>query len=152
MLTKVQDAATAYTRVAQVAEEIRNDEDAAIPFMEPGDVVVQGDVYLVMLAAALPAVDAYAGRQLAPGSTQGSRHTAEGEVTLVQVDESEATAALVALIPETANHRQFIGPQVTATEPWTVAHPEHGNRTLPAGIYLVTYQHDLVQEERRAKD
>ena len=45
-----------------------------------GDVVRQGDLYLVAIEA-LPKGTATRERQLVPGTTQGSRHVVEGNVT-----------------------------------------------------------------------
>ena len=45
----IKKPATAYRRIARTAEAISNAEPAAIAVMDAGDVVRQGDLYLVRL-------------------------------------------------------------------------------------------------------
>lgn len=145
------DAATAFDAVRVAAESIRSDAPATVPAMEPGDVLRQGDLYVIALDSALPGKPTHA-RQLAPGTTQGSRHVAEGPCEVVEPEGSAALSALHRLIPATRAHRQFVGPAIHATAPITIAHPEHGDRTLPPGDYLVTYQRAWADEVRRTQD
>jgi hypothetical protein len=145
-------AKSAYESVRLAAETIRNDEHAAVPGMDAGDCLRQGDLYLVTLDAPL-AGKPYGSRQLAPGTTQGSRHVVEGDCDVLAVDEDEATRLLNRLVPATKGHRQFVGPMVVARGEVTIAHPEHGDRTLDAGTYLVTYQRSYARDEiRRTMD
>jgi hypothetical protein len=145
-------AKTAYESVRLAAETIRNDEHAAVPGMGTADVLRQGDLYLIALDKPLPGKP-YGSRQLAPGTTQGSRHIVEGDCDVLAVDEGEATKVLNRLVPATKGHRQFVGPMVVAKDAVTIAHPEHGDRTLPAGTYLVTYQRSYARDEiRRTMD
>lgn len=152
MATKTKTAASAYKAVVQSAEKIVNSDPATIPFIDAGDTVRQGDVYLIALDAEPKRQGPYAGRQLAPGNTQGSRHVAEGDCELYTPDEASATAILNRLIPATKGHRQFFGPVILARGPVTITHPEHGDRTLAAGTYLVTQQRTFADEIRRAAD
>jgi hypothetical protein len=145
------DARRSFMMVAQEAEKIRNDELAFVE-LDPGSVCVQGDIYLIALDTPLPGKP-YGSRQLAPGTTQGSRHIVEGDCDVLAVDEGEATKVLNRLVPATKGHRQFVGPMVVAKDAVTIAHPEHGDRTLPAGTYLVTYQRSYARDEiRRTMD
>jgi hypothetical protein len=144
-------AAAVYSSVAQDVESIKNDEHALIPDMEPGDCVRQGDVYIIAVDVQIKG-SPYAGRQLAMGTTQGSRHIAEAPAELVTVDEDRAAEILNRLIPSTRGQQLFFGPAIYAAEPWTVSHPEHGDRTLPAGNYLVTHQRTWANEVRRQQD
>ena len=153
MATKTKTAKTAYRRVVTEAEKIRNDEPAMLTVLDPGDVVRQGDVYMIRLGAELPAKAAdWEGRQVAKGTTQGSRHTAEGPCELFEPEEDSAASVLAKLIPATSDHQQFFGPVIRASEAWTLAHPEHGDRTVPAGDYLIVQQRAFAQTLRRAAD
>ena len=145
-------AGETYTRVATAAESIRNDEPATIATMSAGDVVRQGDLYLVAIDEMPASAGRYPGRQLTPGSTQGSRHVVEGECTLYTPQAASAQAILDRLIPAAAGSLHFFGPVVLAAGPVTITHPEHGHRTLPAGTYLTTYQRSWADEIRRQVD
>lgn len=108
-----------------------------IEMMPIGAVVRQGDLYLHRVADGHSRGAVRASKQLAPGVTMGSRHMAEGKITLY-----EGTAA-----PPRTN-RPEIGPVVVALERWAVTHPEHAHYSLPAGTYQVTYQLDPRTNQR----
>lgn len=153
MAAKTMTATLAYNEVARAAEKIRNAEPATIEVMDPSDVLRQGDIYLIRLESCLPAdKNPWPSRQLAVGTSQGSRHVAEGECEVYRPVEADAIQALTSLVPATRNHQQFIGPAIHASEPITITHPEHGHRTLPAGDYLVTYQKVWADQARRVAD
>lgn len=149
--TPTPDARSAYEAVRIAAETIRNDEPATIPPMEPGDCVRQGDVYIVAVDVA-PAGKPYGSRQLAPGTTLGSRHIVEGDCDVLAVDKVEATRLLNRLVPATEGLEQFVGPMIIAKGPITITHPEHGWRSLPPGTYLVVGQRTWAEEVRRTAD
>lgn len=150
--TKAATAKAAYRAVAREAEKIKSDAPATLAAMAAGDVLRQGDIYVVCLDAEVPTTGPHP-RQLAPGTTQGSRHVAGGDCDVLVVDERAATAALNRLVPATRGHAPFLGPLIRARGPVTIAHPEHGDRTLPGGAcYLVTYQRTWADEVRRAQD
>ena len=103
--------------------------------VNPFEGVRQGDVYIRQLKE-LPSgkLTPASTNQLAPGNTKGSRHTADGDV---QVLEREGTTVLQ-------------GPIIVAKGGWTNGHPEHCNYAFGAGIFEVGYQQDLEQEELSA--
>lgn len=142
----------AYQSVVDSAEAIRNDEHASVEVFSTGDVLRQGDLYLTCLGAAPTRAGKYTGRQLAPGTTQGSRHVVVGDCELYTPDESDAVAKLNQVVPATKGHRQFTGPVIVAKSPVTIEHPEHGDRTIPSGVYLVTFQKVWANEIRRTQD
>jgi hypothetical protein len=72
-------------------------------------------------------------RQLAPGTTQGSRHIVEGQS--------------VRLYRHARQDHPLIGPVLVVTDRCTITHPEHAHISLPPGEWQVTYQDDLMQEE-----
>lgn len=143
---------TAYKQVQRRAEAIRNDEADAIGAIAPGDVVRQGDIYVIALDVAPKKRQAFPGRQLAPGTSQGSRHVVVGECDLYEPDQQFAASILARLVPTTRSHRQFFGPTIMARESITIEHPEHGDRQFPPGIYQVTYQRTFAEEIRRTQD
>jgi len=82
------------------------------------------------------------GLQLAPGTTQGSRHIIhEKDERHVKIFESKNT-----------QRGEIYGPTVVATKDWTLTHPQHGHVTFPKGTYNVTYQRLLANELRRRQD
>lgn len=152
-MVTTKSAAAAYRKVVTEAEKIKNDEPATLAVLDPGDVIRQGDVYVIRLGDELPThVSEWEGRQVAEGTTQGSRHTVEGAAKLYRPDDASASAVLTELIPATRAHEQFFGPVIVAEAVWTLAHPEHGDRTLPAGAYLITQQRAFADVLRRQRD
>ena len=177
-------ASSTYASIRASVESIKNDDHATIETMSPGDVVRQGDIYIVNVGDHVTSTRApYPGYQLADGETQGSRHVVTSLVeisevkmaadsslkpklvrcnietrswvalpTLLVTDTIRAAYVLAKLIPAAAKHEQFFGPTIHATHPFTVTHPEHGDRTLPAGNYLVTYQRTWANQIRRTQD
>lgn len=96
-----------------------------------GNAVHQGDVYLLLLDKLPDNLTKVTDRQLAPGTTKGSRHVAEGDVEIF-----------------VARHRSpLTGPVVRAKDTWFLRHPEHADHQLPAGDYQVIYQQDHAQDE-----
>jgi len=125
-------AAEAQIKIEQAAAEAKSGL-REIARIEVGQAIRQGDVYLRRLAA-FPAAhgNETPNRQLAPGTTQGSRHCVEGEATIY--------APL-----EMAD--RLTGPVIEARGRIVITHPEHAHFALPAGFYQVTYQRDFAQEE-----
>lgn len=122
------------------AEAIQNDAEHEVATVSDGDAWAQGDV----MPVAIPAVPKGATRiarplsQLAPGTTQGSRHclrSLDGVTLYVMPD---ATV--------------LDGPVIDAPEGCAVDHPEHGNVILPPGVYVVIYQRAYADELQRVQD
>lgn len=118
-----------------------------------GDVVRQGDLYLVCVedsgvVTKLP--KSATELQLAPGTTQGSRHILVGDFTYA----SQATADEVnACDKRFAVHQQLVGAKLNLHSDCEITHPEHGNKILPAGSsWIVVYQLALADEIRRQQD
>jgi hypothetical protein len=116
-----------------VHEAIRRDAHETVD-LQPGDAYVQGDVFVARIDIVPDRFGEWEhGKQLAPGETLGSRHTCEcGDVDIYVGDPGQVNAALDRLFPKTKGKPRLIGPCVRAFEPWTEAHPEHGDRTFPA--------------------
>lgn len=152
-MTKVITPSKAYSEVLSSVEKIQNDDHATIATMSPGDVLRQGDLYIIALDVPIPGGKPHRSRQLAPGNTQGSRHVAEGNCQIQTVDEDQAVSAINRLVPSTKRQRLFIGPMIIAVDHVRIAHPEHGDRTLPGdAAYIVTYQRTWANEIRRTQD
>ena len=124
------------TNVHEVMDKIQKEADKhtdELRFVRTiaiDDVVRQGDIYITCTDLD-PRGEEIAERQLAPGSTKGSRHVAHGDVKLYKV-----------------NNDVLTGPLIVARERFEVKHPEHSNISMPSGSYAVTYQRDLAAEER----
>lgn len=111
-----------------------------------GDVIRQGDVYLVMVPSDWPKGEPRGERQVAVGTTTGSRHVAEGPaVRLFEPKDRSATIRRLAKLghkSSVALREYQIGPVVESPEPWALTHPEHAHVACPAGSWQVTYQRD----------
>ena len=107
-----------------------------------GQYARQGDLYLLRIDEVPKGLKTTPTRQLAPGSTMGSRHTVGSGVTVYesagQVQRNELGYMLA-------------GPVIESPEHITVEHPEHAHISLPPGIYQVCYQVD-VRTMRRVED
>lgn len=128
--------------ITEVLEQIErapaNAEVRLIESIEVGQVVRQGDIYIHRVDDAHPRGKVTQNRQLAIGTTQGSRHVAEsGSVFAGTTAPSWAPAAL-------------LGPCVESTERIQISHPEHAHIDLPRGTYQITHQMDARTLERVA--
>lgn len=129
-----------YEAVSQHAEAIKNDGSHDLrDTMEVGDAWAQGDVLIRKIESVGDTKLAInPQRQLAPGTTQGSRHclsTLDG-VTLYE--------------PIGANALE--GPVFEVASEVTIEHPEHGDVALGKGCYAITYQRAYAEQLRRVAD
>lgn len=117
-----------------------------------GDVVRQGDIYLICLES-VPAGQDVKSRQLAPGSTQGSRHVAVGNCRIVNANRATVANTINRLVKDAAVPEQLVGPVIECRGETTITHPEHGHRILPAGsVWASVYQRAHAEEVRRVQD
>lgn len=132
-------AEKAIGEIQESAEKIKS--DAPQRFSEAasvGDTHRQGDIYITMLEGVPKGAKSIPNRrQLAEGSTQGSRHCIDSFDGVTMFEKKDKT--------------QFDGPILMLEQERTIEHPEHGNVTLPPGCYGVTYQRDLDAEERERR-
>jgi len=106
-----------------------------------GDVVRQGDLYLVCIDKLPENGTPTKNRQLVPGTTQGSRHTVSGDVNIVEK------------VNYKDRHPTLCGPAFECVSDVTVEHPEHGHKVLPSGTtWHCVYQQAYADEVRRVKD
>ncbi len=101
--------------------------------IQSGDFCRQGDVYLIRVEDGHPRGRPTGDRQLARGTTKGSRHVVHGDVEVF----------------EPATDDPLTGPVVRAAQRFELRHPEHADFSLPGGTYQVTYQRDWAAEQRR---
>ncbi len=136
----MQAAQTELNLIRQTAEKIRNDAEQRFPeAASPGDCWRQGDLYITLLGAVPTGVERVAQPtlQLVPGTSQGSRHC---------LDSLDGVA-----VYGQPNAGQLDGPVMECGQERTITHPEHGNVVLPPGVYGLTYQRDLDEEERQRR-
>jgi len=133
--------AEVFETLSNHAEAIRNDDPHDLSeTMEAGDAWAQGDL-LISRIKALPADAepvAEPEAQLAPGTTQGSRHVL-GTLDGVTMYRRRGGTVLD-------------GPVFVTDAPAWVRHPEHGDVLLPAGVYAIAYQRAFGDELRRTLD
>lgn len=134
-------------------ERIVNDASKLHPSFEVGDVACQGDLILVRIGSLPKSAKPRSNRQLAEGTTQGSRHVlTRGEV--YDADAGEL-ATLVKQATGSQVDARYMGPVfVSPAEPTAedLTHPEHGNQGFPAGaVCAVVYQRNLDAEEQEAQ-
>ena len=112
---------------------------AAAAAATPGDSWRQGDVYITLLAGLPEEVvsEGQPGLQLAPGTSQGSRHCLDN-LDGVQVYRLRRPGMLD-------------GPILATTRERTITHPEHGDLVLPPGTYAISYQRSMDAEERQRR-
>jgi hypothetical protein len=123
-------------------ETIRNTDPQSLAMMEIGDEWRQGDLRIVRvdgdkirgnLVLTVPQ------HQLAPGTSQGSRHC------LDTTDGIEFFTVMNATVVD--------GPVIHATQPFSITHPEHGDCVdIPAGWYAFPGQRTFAEELRRVAD
>lgn len=134
-------------------ERIVNDAPKLHASFEPGDVCHQGDIIIVCIARLPTSAKPRANRQLADGTTQGSRHVLErGDV--YDADTNDVVDLIRQATSITVEAR-YIGPVFVSPAAPTaddLTHPEHGNQGWPAGtVCAVVYQRNLDAEEREQR-
>lgn len=107
--------------------------------IEIGQAIRQGDIYLIRIPKKPKEYTAQRARMtdnLAPGVTEGSRHTIN-------------LGAKCEVFDNPSNTDPLLGPVVVAGDEFSLLHPEHAHFKLPAGTYQCRFQQDWDAEERR---
>lgn len=128
--TIAQRKAVAAQRSIERAAKAARPQVRVIEAIKVGQAIRQGDIYVTRIAV-LPA-EAHArtnDRQLAPGTTRGSRHVVAGDVEVYTHD--------------AGSWSRLIGPVIVASKRFRIDHPEHAAFDLPPGVYQVTFQRDF---------
>lgn len=141
-------------QITEAAEDIKNDAPAGVA-LAVGDVLRQGDLYVVRVHELPARKTKRKNRQLADGDTQGSRHVLRGKCGLFDVRAGDVDALLKKADRRFDVRDYQVGPAFETTEAITIEHPEHGHRTLTEpGCYISIFQRSLTADEReeRARD
>jgi hypothetical protein len=102
----------------------------------------QGDVYLYAIASFDPThATLVEDRQLAPGTSSGSRHTVSDSVKVWKPSNFNTCE-------NTPLGFKMVGYVVEADTRWTLMHPEHPDASVPAGTYQICYQVDPSTMQR----
>lgn len=130
--------AEAHAKIAAAAERPLSDV-RHVAKIKVGQFIRQGDIYLTRIAKRAPNWQPTGNRQLAPGTSPGSRHVVGAGPRLFVSPEA---------IPREVKGRtvRLLGPQVEADKSFALEHPEHAHFELPAGTYQVSFQLDYAQQ------
>ena len=137
-----QTAVQAFEAITAHASKNSDDSTREILKPKPGDLYAQGDVNFLVLAEIPPQAKPTAPvRQLAPGTTRGSRHCiAEADVGGVEFFAF-------------ADPQPLEGPVLKFNRQTRIEHPEHGDHLYAAGtIVAIGYQRRHADEVRRIQD
>lgn len=132
-------ATKVFSEIVDAAEKIKSDSKQRFPeAASAGDYWRQGDLYITLLGAVpLQFANCKVDRQLAPGTTKGSRHIlSHSQVRMYRHPNADV----------------LTGPVIECKRRVTVTHPEHGDIVLPPGVYGITYQRAYAEELRRVAD
>jgi hypothetical protein len=134
-------------------EAIVNNAPKLHASFEVGDVSHQGDLIVVRISTLPESAKHRANRQLAEGSTQGSRHVlARGEAFDCDPVEVQAAIKKATGIDVSRNYLgpMFVSPAVPTEHDLT--HPEHGDQGFPPhSICAIVYQRNLDSEQREMR-
>jgi hypothetical protein len=134
-------------------EGIVNDEAKLLEGFSVGDVSHQGDLIIVGIVALPRSARPRKNRQLAEGSTQGSRHVLK-RGSVYDCDAADVVAAIEIATKQQIDAR-YVGPVFVSPKNPTaddLTHPEHGNQGFPAGqVCAVVYQRSLDSEQREQR-
>lgn len=104
--------------------------------------VRQGDLYITAVSGFDKALfEKTENRQLAPGTSKGSRHTVSDAVTVLK-PKTEGQTEVKRGSGNRLTSVKVIGPVIVAKDRFTVSHPQHADMSCPAGTYQVSYQAD----------
>lgn len=158
MAAKINKRATKATKPAAVSapetESLVNDaprvfDDGMWPV---GSVAHQGDVILVRIAG-IPAKSVpRPNRQVAEGTTQGSRHVLVGGA-VYNSPVAAVSRAIKKACPRADVGERYCGPVFVTDETTVLTHPEHGDHEYrTAGMVVaVVFQRNLDTEEREQR-
>jgi len=134
-------------------ENITNDDTRVITeaMMGVGDCYPQGDLYFVRLAKMPKSAKPRANRQLADGTTQGSRHVCEiGDV--YDCDRSELSEEIKAANGAEVDQKYLGIVFSTKDGRASVTHPEHGDHDYRMdGCFAVVVQRNLTADQREVR-
>lgn len=131
-------------------EAIVNDAPRTFADFPVGTVAHQGDLMFVRIAT-MPAGKPRKNRQLAEGTTQGSRHVLKGGEAF-DCDPGDVAKLIGQACRGVKVDARYIGPVFRTGEGATVEHPEHGDHVYCGDWAIATvFQRSLDAEEREAR-
>lgn len=107
--------------------------------IEVGEYCRQGDVYITRIDKLTPGWRPSTNRQMAPGTSPGSRHIVSAGPKLFASPETMPRI-------DTKYGTTLLGPQIHAEKGFTLTHPEHAHMQLPAGDYQCSFQLDFANQ------
>ncbi len=129
-------------KIRSHGEQVADDSLRSVGALAEGDHTAQGDVMFWFLdnlpKDCIKTINPE--RQLAPGTTLGSRHC----VCISDMHKIE--------FYNLKNPNALQGSILKCRDSVTIEHPEHGNQKLREGIWFVTYQRAYADELRRIED
>ena len=128
-------------KIKETANRFKSDAPKRISdAASAGDAFRQGDVLVCCLKELPPDCSLVKNpdAQIAPGTTQGSRHVLS------------SLEHVVIYLRNKANALQ--GPILDVEEETTLTHPQHGNVIMGTGVYEIRYQRQMADELRRVAD
>ena len=141
--------------VIEKISEFETDTEVRICRRAENDTCIahQGDVYLWKVADNHPHSDKVwgNGRQVAVGTTKGSRHVITGDVEVFEG--TKLPAPVIKYLTDNnvpkETWSQYLGPTIVAKGETTLVHPEHAHHKVkfPATMQ-VTYQVDTLTRKR----
>lgn len=130
----VQEVVKTIQKSAKTMPEVR-----VCPEMKVGQFARQGDIYVELVESASKGKPMNS-RQLAPGTSKGSRHI---------VQDLEGVKVFESTVSNIGNRARFqIGPVIEADKDFCITHPEHAWMKLKKGVYQVWYQLDFSRKQK----
>lgn len=151
----VKSSTAVKTKVAKVeashVECIINDESKLHECFEVGDCSAQGDFMLFRLPSLPKSAKPRQSRQLAEGTSMGSRHIVErGDI--YDCDPEEVCKMITSVRPKIKVDSRYIGPVfVCPDEPTAddLSHPDHGNQGFPGKSIICSISQRILDAEDR---
>ena len=142
-MNKVMEAREAVKMVCDFAAE-PDTEVRYIDKMELGECARQGDVYITKIEKCEG--NKSQTRQLADGTSQGSRHVIQGKGAVVYKPSNFGQIERVNLSGKECT--RFVSYQFENKEYTTLTHPTHADFSIPPGCYQTTIQTDARTNAR----
>lgn len=152
MATKVQRTKSQRPKGKPKPESMINDAPRTFSDFPVGTVAHQGDVMFVRIAS-MPPGKLRKNRQLAEGTTQGSRHVLRGG-EVFDCDPGEVSRLISQACSGVNADDRYIGPVFrTQQGEADVIHPEHGDHYYRGEDWVIAtvFQRSLDAEEREAR-
>lgn len=112
----------------------------------------QGDVYVMRVPDSAVFGKPTQDRQLAPGTSKGSRHVVAGEAEMFTDWEAPKMLFAKAATALGVNRERILealkGPAIRSKGAFRITHPEHADYTLPGGSYITWGQLDPTTMRR----